>query len=464
MQLIGLLDCNSFFASCEQVFAPHLLAKPVVVLSNNDGCVVARSAEAKKLGISMGTPFFQIKKMCQQGEIHAFSSNFRLYADMSRRVMTCLRQWTPKLEIYSIDEAFMDFSGMLNAETDAFQRKIVETVKKWTGIPVSLGVARTKTLAKIANHVAKKNGVGFFTLNSLGQAQEILSVLPVGEVWGVGTRSARKFMQQGIRTGWDLLNTDPLWARKNFSVVQERIIRELRGENCLEMEYLPAPKQSIQVSRSFGEKLTTLEDLEKPVSSFLVRAAEKLRAQNSLASAIFLSVSGKWTEPPLFIHTDKNSDKTDAPPSSIFGWKTSSYQDNTAPTGTYYSNSVTLPLGFPCNNTSYMLPLTLKGLRQIFHPQIAFKKASVTLLGITSRGENQQIQLFDNAPTQDTQRSIRLMETLDALHAQLGKECIVFGTEELPHPKNAPQNTWKSLSERRSPNYTSDWNDLPEVH
>lgn len=451
MACLGLLDCNSFFASCEQVFAPRLVGKPVVVLSNNDGCVVARSPEAKRLGIPMGAPFFEVKNLCQREGVTVFSSNFRLYNNMSHRVMECLRQWTPNLEIYSVDEAFMDFTGMPNAETDDFQRHLVQTVTRWTGIPVSLGVARTKTLAKVANHVAKKREIGFFTLTDSGIVREILPQVPVEDVWGIGRRTAPKLNRLGIRTAWDLMNADPLAIRKEFSIVLERTVRELRGEPCLEFGDEPAPKQSIQISRSFADKITDLESLERPVSSFLVRAAEKLRGQGGMANAVFLTVMGRWLEPQV----EQGEDK-DGPKPRAIGWGTVPRWMKTCPAGTYYSDSRMLPVGFPCDDTRHLLPLVLAGLRQIFRPNVGYKKAGVTLLGLTLRGENQQIQLFDNTPAGDAQRDRRLMETLDHLRAQLGPRAISFGTEGL-----SGQDSWRGRSEKCSPDYTGNWDEIP---
>lgn len=450
MSCLGLLDCNSFFASCEQVFAPRLVGRPVVILSNNDGCVVARSPEAKRLGIPMGVPFFEVKNLCRHEGVAVFSSNFRLYSNMSRRVMQCLEQWTPRLEIYSVDEAFLDFARMPNAETDAFQRELIQTVTRWTGIPVSLGVARTKTLAKVANHVAKKREIGYFTLTDTGVIREILPQTPVGEVWGIGRRTAEKLCRLGIRTAWDLMNADPLAFRKQFSIVLERTVRELRGEPCLELGDEPAPKQSIQISRSFADKITDLEALERPVSSFLVRAAEKLRGQGSLANAVFLTVMGRWLEPRV----GQGGDDGQKPRES--GWGTVPKWAKTCQPGTWYSDSLMIPVGFPCDDTRYLLPLVLAGLRQIYCPGVGYKKAGVTLLGLTSRGENQQIPLFDNTPAGDAERGRRLMETVDRLRAQLGPGAISFGTEGV-----SGQDSWRSRSENRTPDYTGNWDEIP---
>ncbi len=456
MRLSGLVDCNSFFASCEQVFAPHLVGKPVIVLSNNDGCVVARSREAKRLGIPMGAPFFEVRRLCENERVAVFSGNFHLYGDMSRRVMQCLRQWTPRMEIYSVDEAFLDLTGVPNAETPAFQRDLVNMVQKWTGIPVSLGVARTKTLAKVANHVAKKSGAGFFTIDTSAELQAILAPLPVVEIWGVGARSAKKLTQLGIRSAWDLVCVDPLWARKQFSVVLERIVRELQGEPCLEQETLPAPKQSIQISRSFADRITALSELEKPVSTFTARAMEKLRAQDGLVNAVYLSVIGRWAEPQV-----EDAPAAQLPPSSsepASGWSAVPKWAHTAPPGTFYSDGVTIPLGRATDNTRDVLPMVLAALRQLYHPRVAYKKAGVTLLGLTSRGDDQQTLLFDNTPGQDAQRGQRLMEVLDQINASLGGRSVVFGSEELPSKRS-----WHGRSERKSPNYTTDWDDLPRA-
>jgi DNA polymerase V len=253
-RLYGLLDCNAFFASCEKLFRPDLKDKAVVVLSNNDGVVVARSPEAKQLGIPMGEPYFKIKRLDESGQVIVFSSNFRLYGDMSNRVMKTLQRWTPNVEVYSIDEAFLDFTGLdidVNS-IDSLLQEITTTVKKWTGIPVSLGLAPTMTLAKVANDLAKKRN-GTCSLLDQETRAFALAGMEVGDVWGIGRRLAPKMLRLGIKTAKDLAALDPVWVRKQFTIVQEQLVRELNGERCLDITTIPTPRKNIQVSRSFGE-------------------------------------------------------------------------------------------------------------------------------------------------------------------------------------------------------------------
>ena len=265
-RLIGLLDCNCFFVSCEKLFRPDLKDKAVVVLSNNDGVVVSRSPEAKKL-VPMGEPHYKIKHLAQRGQVIVFSSNYRLYGDMSNRVMETLQQWTPHTEIYSIDEAFLDLTKHGNTSVDSLMNEIVSTVKQWTGIPVSLSVGSTMTLAKVANNLEKKGSGTCALLDPLVREQS-LAEMEIGDVWGIGRRLAPRLIRWGIRTAKDLASVDPLWMRKNFTVVQERLVRELNGEPCLDLIEVAAPRKNIQVSRSFSKATDDYRSLYDP--SYLV--------------------------------------------------------------------------------------------------------------------------------------------------------------------------------------------------
>ncbi len=435
--MIGLVDCNSFFASCEKVFVPSLWNRPVVVLSNNDGCVVARSPEAKALGIPMGVPYFQVKRKCEELGIRVFSANFELYADLSRRVMQCLRNWCADVQVYSIDEAFLNLEGVENAETEPFQKNTIRTIFKWTGIPVSFGVGPTKTLAKIATHIAKTRRLGCFTLNDPGTIREALESVPVEEVWGVGRRTAKVFITRGVRTAWDLHNLNPLKIRHEFSVCQERTVRELRGETCLELEEFAPPKYSIQFSRSFGTILTQFETLEHPVASFLETAMGRLRKFHLFTGALWLSLYG-------FL------------PSG--GMETSGRNDRKP-----YSEGVTVPLECCTNDSLRALPLLLKALRKMYREDVCYQKASVTLLAISTIGDDDKYRIFQTPEElketdERNERHLNLMNTLDALHRELGRNSIVFGVEGLEKERN-----WRSRSEMKSPNYTTCWEDLPEV-
>ncbi|MCR5164650.1 MAG: Y-family DNA polymerase [Thermoguttaceae bacterium] len=430
--MYGLVDCNSFFASCEKVFVPRLWDRPVVVLSNNDGCIVARSQEAKDLGIKMGEPYFQVRRKCEELGIAVFSANFPLYANLSHRVMQTLRTFCPELEVYSIDEAFLDLTGVADAETEAFQRRVIETVKKWTGIPVSFGVGPTKTLAKIATHVAKVRRIGCFTLNDSGTLRDVLREIPVEEVWGVGRRLAKSFRTRGVRTAWDLYNQNPIQIRHDFSICQERTVRELRGEPCLELEDFAPPKYSIQFSRSFGTVLTSLDALTHPVSVFCETAMERLRKFHLYTGAVWLS---------------------------LYGFTAGAEVNSRVP----YSDGVTIPLEGSTDDSLTVLPRVLEGLKRLYREDVNYQKASVTLLAVTPEPEPGRFRAFQSPEEQaeDDQKAEvhrNLMNTLDLLHQELGRTSIVFASEGL---KNEQE--WRSRHEMRSPGYTTEWEEIPEV-
>ncbi len=345
--LFALLDCNSFFASCEKLFRPDLKNRAVVVLSNNDGVVVARSPEAKPL-VPMGEPFFKIKHLAECGQIVVFSSNYRLYADMSNRVMRTLRQWTPHVEIYSIDEAFLDLSGVVAENAlDSFLQKIRSTVTKNTGIPVSLGVGPTMTLAKVANDLAKKRG-GICVLVDAKVRAKALAEIEIQDVWGVGRRLAPKMRKLGIRTAGQLAALDPLFARKHFSVVQEQLVRELNGERCHDLTTVPAARKSIQVSRSFAEATNDFRAISEAVATFAAKACEKARAEGTVASAIYLHINTSW------------------------------HKEN----ATYVSDGKTRGFDVPTANSPEVIRAALNSLREIYRDGLLYKKASVTLLDL----------------------------------------------------------------------------------
>lgn len=433
--MFGLVDCNSFFASCEKVFVPKLRDQPVIVLSNNDGCVVARSQEAKTLGIAMGVPFFQIRRKCEELGITVFSANFELYSDLSRRVMQTLRQWCPDLQVYSIDEAFLNLRGIENAETEAFQQNVTRTVRQWTGIPVSFGVGPTKTLAKIATHVAKTRRIGCFTLNDSGTIQEVLRSTPIEDVWGIGRRTAKTFLSRGVRTGWDLYLQNPLTIRRDFSVCQERTVRELRGEPCLELEDFAPPKYSIQFSRSFGTPLFSEDALRHPVSAFLETAMNRLRKFGLFTNAIWLSLYG-------FTVGEGAAARERQP----------------------YSDGVTIPLECSTDDTLCAMPLVLDGLKKIYRPDVSYQKASITLLAISTVSDAGKYRLFQTLEEQaaddaKAEAHRNLMSVLDSLHRELGRTSVVFAVEGLEKEQE-----WRSRQERKSPAYTTNWDEIPRVH
>jgi DNA polymerase V len=443
MRIFGLLDCNSFYASCEQVFRPHLQGRAVVVLSNNDGCVVARTAEAKKLGIPMGEPYFRIRRLAEAGELTVFSSNYMFYGDMSRRVMQALKHWTPRIEIYSIDEAFLEFTGIadidrlppdlpggVEAAREAFLQSMVRTIRQWTGIPVSLGIGPTKTLAKAANRVAKSNGRGTCSLMDPAVRREHLQNFPIGDVWGVGHRLRRRFERLGLRTALDLAETEPWWMRKHCSIVQEKMVRELRGEPCLEWEETPPPRKNIQVSRSFGERTDDRDALRQALASFATRGAEKLRAQEGLASAVY-------------VHMNTNRFMTEQPS---------------------YSNGIAMGFGIPTDSTRKIISRALEGFERIYRKGYAIQKAGVMLLDIQPRGGvRPQQYLFDpeeegpKGEMEQRQRTEdRLMRTLDQVNDLLGPGTLFFAAEGV-------ERSWKPSAAFRSPCFTTRWEDLPVV-
>lgn len=420
MPLFALVDCNNFYASCERVFNPKLAGKPVVVLGNNDGIVVARSNEAKAFGIPMGVPAFKYRDLFRRHDVQAFSSNYVLYGDMSQRVMETLQQFSPELEVYSIDEAFLSFAGFTSVSLTDYGHRIRATVKQWTGIPVSVGIAETKTLAKIANYVAKQSEevAGVFDLSIEPDRDGLLARVPVEEVWGIGPNYARRLKQHGITTALALRNTDDQWIRKQMGVVGLRTVQELRGISCLPLEQCPPPKQGITCSRAFGKPITTLTEMREAVATYTARAAEKLRGEQLAASALI-----------VFLTTNPFKDEPQ------------------------YSNATTLRLPVPTDATPELLRVALKGIEAIYREGFQYKKAGVMLLGLVPVGQV-QANLFDHA---DRERSKRLMLAVDAVNARDGADTVRFAATGLTQ-------RWRTRFTQRSPAYTTHWNNLPMVH
>lgn len=409
---IALVDSNNFYVSCERVFDPKLEGRPVIVLSNNDGCAVARSNEAKALGIKMGTPAFQIRDLIEKHQIQVFSSNYALYGDLSNRVMQTLQNFTPEIEVYSIDEAFL---GLTEEVSDHALSLMRTTVKRWTGIPVSIGLAPTKTLAKIANRIAKK-GEGTYILRDPDQ---VLENLPVGEVWGIGRQSTQKLTAHGITTALKLKQADLAWIKRQMGIVGVRIVNELRGINCLPLELIPQPRKSCCVSRSFGYPVTDLQDLREAIATHTARAAYKLRRDNLSASLL-----------TVFIATNRFN--TDLP---------------------YYRNSGTVGLSAPTNHTMTLTKAALKALGPLYREGDHYQKAGVLLTELTPAHQIQQ-DLFINSKSCEKGR--RLMEVMDALNSQLGAgtvRCAAEGFEQ----------QWQTRADMRSPRYTTRWDELLTV-
>src|SRR4029434_9630627 len=284
--MFALLDCNNFYVSCERLFQPALLGKPVVVLSNNDGCVIARSDEAKALGIPMGLPAFKLADLVKAHPIEVYSSNYTLYGDLSARVMTTLTQWTPDVEVYSIDEAFLKFATLPPAALTVYGQSMRATIQQWTGIPVSIGIAPTKTLAKLANRLAKRSPQGVVTLTASSEIEATLACTRVEDIWGIGPGYTRRLKLYDIRTAMQLRDANDRWIRQQLGVVGQRTVWELRGISCLPLELCPPPKQSLMVSRSFGRPITSLTEMREAVATYTTRAAEKLRRHDVAAGVV----------------------------------------------------------------------------------------------------------------------------------------------------------------------------------
>lgn len=425
MPIFGLFDNNNFYASCEKLFAPRLKDRPVVVLSNNDGCVVARSAEAKALGIPMGAPWFKLQDQARQHGIVAFSSNYELYADLSDRVVQVLRQFTPNLEVYSIDESFLALDGFGHLDLADYGRQIRERVLQWVGLPGCVGIGFSKTQAKLANHCAKKglagkDGVCNLLALSAGEQDDLLGRIEVGEVWGVGRKIDARLREMGISSVRDLRDADPVMIRSRFSVVLERTVRELNGVSCLSLEEVAPDKQQIMCSRSFGEPVYELDDLLDAVATYMSRAAEKLRQQQGVAAALM-----------VFIQT--NPFKPEEP---------------------QYHPSMTVPLPDPTSDTRVLVQWAQRVAKRLYRRGYAFKKAGVMLSGIQPEGVTQG-SLFDSPSSTDAKAG-NLMALMDGINQKWGRGAIRLAAERRHHP-------WAMRRERMSPRYTTSWDELPKV-
>ncbi|WP_339025928.1 Y-family DNA polymerase [Leclercia pneumoniae] len=420
--MFALCDVNSFYASCETVFRPDLKGRPVVVLSNNDGCVIARSAEAKPF-VKMGEPYFKQKDIFRHRGVVCFSSNYELYADMSNRVMTTLEEMSPRCERYSIDELFCDLTGISHCRdlTD-FGREIRATVLQRTHLTVGVGIAQTKTLAKLANHAAKRwqrQTGGVVDLSDVARQRKLMAALPVEEVWGVGRRLTKKLESMGIKTVLQLADTDIGFIRKHFSVVLERTVRELRGQPCLELEEFPSVKQEIICSRSFGSRITEYEEMREAICSYAARAAEKLRNEHQHCRFISAFV------------------------------KTSPFTINEP----YYGNSASVTLLTPTQDSRDIIGAATRCLDVIWKNGHRYQKAGVMLGDFYSQGVA-QLNLFDENPPR--KNSQKLMNILDHLNAENGHGTLYFAGQGI-------QQQWQMKREMLSPRYTTRYADLPIV-
>ena len=417
-QSIALIDCNNFYASCERIFNPKLIGKPIVVLSNNDGCIIARSKEAKKLGIKMGEPYFKAKNIIEKNKVEVFSSNYSLYGDISQRVMETLSSFSSEVEIYSIDEAFLGLNGFENYELKTYCNHIRQTINKWVGIPVSIGVGPTKTLSKIANNLAKKNSnyKGVCILENKIEIKKALNQTSIEDVWGIGRRLSIFLKKYNIDTAHHFSEMDRGWIRKNMGVVGEKTYLELNGVSCLDLELVPSDKQSCCVSRSFSRPIEKLFDLEESISTYGSRVSEKIREEGLVAESMSIFV--------LTNHFNRREKQ--------------------------YSNSIKLHLPFPTNNSIKIVKRSLEGIRKIYRPGYKYKKAGIILYGLSRQNVTKGLLDYDR------EASDSIMQTIDKINNRYGGETIKIASEGI-------KKIWRMKRENVSPCYTTRFDELVEV-
>ena len=440
MTCFALVDCNNFYASCERVFQPGLNTRPVVVLSNNDGCIIARSDEAKALGIPMGAPLHEYDAMLKRNKVAVFSSNYALYGDMSARVMELLGCFTPAVEVYSIDEAFLGLEGFKPAMLHDHLTGMRRSIRQWTGIPVSVGVAPTKTLAKLANRIAKKySSDGVYIMNDEALMTRILGDVAVEDVWGISKRWGLRLRRLGISTALQLREASPRQIRQAMSVVGERIVHELNGQPCLEMEDIQ-PKQTIASSRSFGQLVSDRRSLEEAVASYTARAAEKLRHQQSRAGGLY-----------VFIRTNRFRQQDPQ-----------------------YSNAAMIGFDEPVADTATLIRAAIRAVGKLYRPGYRYHKAGVMLTEL-SDGEGEQMSLFSMDATTQEKRNAgdQRMAMLDQINRIMGPGTLFHAAEGVgPAPgrkRGQPRQNlrsterWRMRSQFKSPSYTTRWSDLAQV-
>ena len=417
-QSIALIDCNNFYASCERIFNPKLIGKPIVVLSNNDGCIIARSKEAKKLGIKMGEPYFKAKNIIEKNKVEVFSSNYSLYGDISQRVMETLSSFSSEVEIYSIDEAFLGLNGFENYELKTYCNHIRQTINKWVGIPVSIGVGPTKTLSKIANNLAKKNSnyKGVCILENKIEIKKALNETSIEDVWGIGRRLSIFLKKYNIDTAHHFSEMDRGWIRKNMGVVGEKTYLELNGVSCLDLDLVPSDKQSCCVSRSFSRPIEKLFDLEESISTYGSRVSEKIREEGLVAESMSIFV--------LTNHFNRREKQ--------------------------YSNSIKLHLPFPTNNSIKIVKRSLEGIRKIYRPGYKYKKAGIILYGLSRQNVTKGLLDYDR------EASDSIMQTIDKINNRYGGETIKIASEGI-------KKIWRMKRENVSPCYTTRFDELVEV-
>ena len=414
---IALVDCNSFYVSCERLFNPKIRNKPVVVLSSNDGCIISRSNEAKALGIKMGEPYFKAKDIILKNNVHIFSSNYSLYGDLSRRVMRTLKRFNSEIEIYSIDEAFLDLSNFPDDEVEEVGKEIRSIVLQWTGIPTSIGIAKTKTLSKVANHIAKKTKSGVVSLIGVKDIDPILEKVAINDVWGIGKQLTKFFVQNGINNAKQLKNISNTWIKKSSNVLSSRTAMELRGISCISLEAQSSKRKSCVVSRSFAKKVEKLQELQGSITNYCLNAAEKIRAESLIAKSI-----------TIFI-------------------RTSPFQNQFA----YYSNSKTIDLPIATNNSIEMVKTALTGLKSIFKNGYRYQKAGIMLSGLSSSQGSKN--LFSSIKDDKIKN---LMKSMDNTNYRFGRSTLSLASAGI-------NKKWNIKKQHSSKIDTADFNFLPTI-
>lgn len=415
--MFALVDCNNFYASCERVFQPQWEGKPVVILSNNDGCVIARSNEAKALGIPMGAPAFQYQAQFKQQGIKVFSSNYPLYGDMSHRVMSILERYTPNIEIYSIDEAFLQFKGFDFFDLEQEGKHMQKQVRKWTGIPVSVGIAPSKALAKIANKIAKKfttKTSGVYCIDTEDKRIKALKWTAIGDVWGIGRKHCQRLEAIGVTNAWQFSLLPDDWVRKHMSVLGLRLKKDLQGIPSLQLEEIQPPKKGIATTRSFESTLSSFSDLEERISTFASSCAEKMRKQQSSCNALL-----------VFVRSDPHKQGVAS-----------------------YRNSCVLSLPYATNSSIMLSKYAVLGLHKIFKENVAYKKAGVMIMELTPTAKR-QLSLFDN----NNAKHIALMQSLDQIHKRFGPHLTKLANQDL-------KRTWKMKQEYLSNRFTTELKEI----
>lgn len=418
--MFALIDCNNFYASCERVFRPDLVGKSVVVLSNNDGCVIARSNEAKAIGIPMGAPAFENEALFKEHHVNVFSANFALYGDMSHRVMSILEEYSPEMEIYSIDEAFLKLKNFERFNLYDHGKSMRNKVVQWTGIPVSVGIAPTKSLAKLANRIAKKfpeKTGGVYIIDSEEKRIKALKWLKVEDVWGIGRQHAKKLNNKGVKTAYDFTLLDPFWVQKNMAIVGVRLQKDLCGIPILDME-TTQPKKNIATTRTFEKNHKEFSEIAERVTTFAVSCAEKLRQQKSCCNSLL-----------VFLHTNGHRKDLEQ-----------------------YSRNIVLNLPFSTNSAIELAKYATLGLQKIFKEGLQYKKAGVIVMDFTPE-ENHQLALFENR----NEKHIPLMQVIDKLNASFGQQKVKLASQD-------PERVWKMKQEKLSPRYTTQLSDVITIH